>query len=57
VKKENEVSDIDSQIRDFLDKKLTYFYKDEEGNKFAEVHTDVLYSYCAVADKNIPPLG
>ena len=57
VKKENEESDIRKQVSDFLDKKFTYFYSDEEGNEFAEVHTDdVPYNY-GDDDNKLPPLG
>jgi hypothetical protein len=56
VKQEEKESDVEKQIKDFLDKKLTYFYTDTDGNEFAEVHTDVLYSY-SDDDKTLPPLG
>jgi hypothetical protein len=56
VKREEKESDVEKEIRVFLDKKLTYFYTDMDGNKFAEVHMDVLYSY-SNDDKNLPPLG
>jgi hypothetical protein len=56
VKKENEVSDIAKQVSDFLDKKFTYFYCDDDGKEWAEVHTDVLYNY-GDNDNNLPVLG
>jgi hypothetical protein len=50
VKKEEKESDVEKQIRDFLDKKLTQFYTDMDGNKFAEVHMDVL-DYIVIVPK------
>jgi hypothetical protein len=52
----NEGVQLDQKIREFVDKKLTYEYKQDDGEEFVEIHVDYLYS-CGLNDKDLPPLG
>jgi hypothetical protein len=47
---------LDRKIREFVDKKLTCEYKQDNDEEFVEIHVDYLYSY-GLNDKDLPPLG